>query len=183
MRSRICSFRRPQGGAALVVALIMLVMVSLLAAASFMMATTEARGAAGWSDRQRAMFSAEGALKEAEAAVKALAAKDDVLGAVSAKSNGYYVRHHQTKVVPDVSVASNWVTANAVQATAVDTNVTEVFYMVVYEGTAPQGGGSGFVTGTGGVAKTSVRPRFTLYAKSGGLKDGTFVVLSTSKEF
>lgn len=172
------SFHRHQQGAALVVAMIMLIMVSLLAAASYMFSTTEARGAAGWSDRQRAMFAAEGALKEAVVAVQTIASSNNMRIAMAGKGTGYYMRHEVT--VPDV--AGTWSTSNSVQAAAADSRITDVFYMVVYEGKAPQSG-QAFQDGTGGINKTAVRPRFTIYAKAGGLKDGTLVVLSTSKEF
>lgn len=171
------SSSQKQRGAALVVALIMLIMVSLLAAGGFFLATTEARGAAGWSDRQRAMFAAEGVLKEAEAAVKLVAAVEDVRLAVKNKGTGYFVRHED--VVPEMN--SDWDVSKSIKATAAD-RVTELYYMVVYEGTAPQLD-QAFQAGNGNVNKTSVRPRFTIYAKAGGIKQGTYVVLSTSKEF
>lgn len=174
--------RRGQRGAALIVALIMLILVSLLGAAGFFMSTTEARGASGWSDRQRALFAAEGALKEAEAAVKTLVAANSSTDArlVVTGRTGYYIRHDST--IPDVSVTSNWNTTNAITATTADDLSGKVFYFVVYEGVAPTLE-QGLLQGNGNVNQSSTRPRFTLYAMAGGYKDGTQVVLSTSEEF
>lgn len=174
--------RKGQQGAALVVALIMLILVSLLGAAGFFMSTTEARGATGWSDRQRALFAAEGALKEAEAAVKTLVASNttvDTRQLVSGRT-GYYIRHDST--VPDVSVATNWTTSNAISATTATDLSGKVFYFIVYEGAAPTLD-QGLLQGNGNVNQSATRPRFTLYAMAGGYKDGTQVVLSTSEEF
>lgn len=171
--------RHKQNGAALIVALIMLILVSLLAAGGYMLSTTESRSSAGWSDRQRALFAAEGALKEAETVVRAgVASSPDVREAVLNKGAGYYVRHEST--LPDMSQSANWTNNTAIAAT--DIQGVKVFYMVVFEGMAsPTDGTEEFKT-TGGVSDATQKPRFTLYAKAGGLKDETFVVLSTSKE-
>lgn len=169
-----------QRGAALIVALIMLIMVSLLAAAGYFMTTAEARAAASWSDRQRALFSAEGALKQAESAVKAgVAVQADVRQAVLDAGAGYYVRHEEE--LPDLGVVDSWTSDHAVVAT--DPHGGGVYYMVVFEGSAPSSNGTEEFKATGGLNKAGTKPRFTLYAKAGGIKEGTFVVLSTSQEY
>lgn len=181
MKNTDIELGRQQQGAALLVALIMLVLISMLAAAGFFMSTGEARGAAGWGDRQRAMFAAEGALKEASESVESFVAANAVnVEAAVGSQKGYYKRHDGD--LPDVSDASHWTADNSIKATAVDSRADNISYMVVYEGTAPQAG-QGFLQSNGNVNKTSTRPRFTIYAKAGGIKDGTYVVLSTSKEF
>lgn len=168
-----------QRGAALVVALIMLIMVSLLAAGGYMLATSESRSAAGWSDRQRALFAAEGALKEAENAVNnGVAKQPDVRQAVLNAGHGYYVRHESE--LPDLSSAGSWTASSAVSAS--DSQRIGVYYMVVFEGKAPASGSEEFKA-TGGLNDGAMKSRFTLYAKAGGIKDGTYVVLSTSREF
>lgn len=167
-----------QGGAALIVALIMLILVSLLAAGGYFLATSEARAAAGWSDRHRAMFLAEGALKEAESAVReGVATAVNIQSAVRNKNKifgkGYYIRGEVG--VPVVDAA--WSGADkGIKATAVDSRAADAYYMVVYEGEALQ---SGTQYGSG----VSSRPRFTLYAQAGGIKEKTLVVLSMSQEF
>lgn len=171
------SFAR-QRGAALAVSLIMLILVTLLAAAGFMMSTTEARGAAGWSDRQRAMFAAEGVLKEAEQAVSALvAANSDVESAVAAKGTGYYLRKNGD--LPDLDP---WPADESIEARQVDARTESAYYLVVYEGKATAAG-DGLLDASGRLNTAAAKPRFTLYAKAGGIKAGTYVVLSTSKEF
>lgn len=168
---------KTQKGAVLLVSLIMLILVSLLAAAGFMLSTNEARGAAGWSDRQRAMFAAEGVLQEAELAVSSIVASSaDVESAISAKGTGYYLRKNG-----DVPVFDPWPSGNSVAATQPNSGAEEAYYIVVYEGKAV-GSNDGMLSG-GRVNQTAAKPRFTLYAKAGGIKEGTYVVLSTSKEF
>lgn len=178
------SFHRPcqQKGAALVIALIMLVMVSLLAAGGFLLSTTEARGAAGWSDRQRALFTAEGALIQGESAAKTLIGATDassqtaVESAVRNAGTGYYVRTDGT--VPDLDP---WPTAKSIKATIPDgSKVSSIYYMIVYEGMGTVSG-SGLVSGNGNTSQTSAKPRFTIYAEAGGIKETTYVVLSSSK--
>lgn len=171
---------RRQQGAALLVALIMLVLISMLAAAGFFMSTGEARGAAGWSDRQRAMFAAEGALKQASESVAALvAANTDVEAAVSnlGTSAGYYLRKNGN--VPELSP---WPTSGVVTGTSKDARTSDVYYFVVYEGKSISTGNA-IVNSTGALNNQAAKPRFTIYSKAGGIKDGTLVVLSTSKEF
>ncbi|MEN3112205.1 PilX N-terminal domain-containing pilus assembly protein [Uliginosibacterium paludis] len=172
--------KRNQQGAALIIALIMLIMVSLLGAAGYLMSTSESRASAGWSDRQRALFAAEGALKEAENAVKdGVAKQGDVRQAVIDKGTGYFVRHEST--LPEMKTATDWTDGNAVTAT--DPHGGGVFYRVVFEGKAASADGTEEFKATGGVNQAAKKSRFTLYAKAGGIKEGTFVVLSTSKEF
>ena len=175
---RFAQFRR-QRGAALAVALIMLVMISLLAAAGFLLSTTEARGAVNWSDRQRAMFVAEGALKEAEAAVKTVAASANVEQAVSNKGQGYFIRS-EGRVPP----MNPWPSGNAINATSKDSRLEagSAQYIVVYEGKAAPSG-MGEVGANGSSVKSGQKPRFTIYAKAGGIREGTHVVLSYSNEF
>ncbi|NSL55269.1 pilus assembly PilX family protein [Uliginosibacterium aquaticum] len=169
------SFDR-QRGAALLVSLIMLILVSLLAAAGFMLSTGEARGAAGWSDRQRSMFTAEGALKEAEVAVASLvASSQDIETALNGRS-GYFLRKNGN--VPDFDP---WPVSSSISATQPNSGADNAYYIVVYEGKAV-GSNDGMLSG-GRVNQTAAKPRFTLYAKAGGIKEGTYVVLSTSKEF
>lgn len=169
-----------QQGAALIVALIMLILVSLLAAAGYLMSTSESRASAGWSDRQRALFAAEGALKEAEKAVKnGVATQSDVRQAVLDKGIGYYVRHESS--LPAMSTADDWSRETAVTAT--DPHGGGVFYRVIFEGKAASADGTEEFKATGGVNEAVKKSRFTFYAKAGGIKEGTFVVLSTSKEF
>lgn len=178
MRNPVSVVQHSQRGAALIVSLIMLILVSLLAAAGFMMSTSEARGAAGWSDRQRAMFAAEGVLKEAEQAVSAMVAVSaNIETAVAAKGTGYYLRKNG-----DLPALDPWPNASSIAAAAVDSRTGAAHYIVVYEGKAV-GSGDGLLDSSGRLNKTSAKPRFTLYAKAGGIKDGTYVVLSTSKEF
>ncbi len=182
---RQIAFLRPfqpkrQRGAALAVALIMLIMVSLLAAAGFLLSTTEARGAVSWSDRQRAMFVAEGVLKEAEDVVKTLVANNsNVEGAVAGKGTGYYIR--TTGNVPSMS---SWPKDKAVNATSKDQRLEagSAQYIVVYEGAALPAG-DGMLDSAGRLNVASAKHRLTLYAKAGGIREGTYVVLSTSKEF
>lgn len=174
-----------QRGAALIVALIMLIMVSLLAAGSFFLTTGEARGAASWSDRQRAIFAAEGVLKEAEEAIQTkVAGSLDVRQTVLSAGTGFYVRHEST--VPDASLGDTWTNAFALPATAseaADERLSGgVYYFAVFEGYG-QATGSALLDHSGRINETTKKPRFTLYAKAGGLKEGTFVVLTTSKEF
>lgn len=172
---------RHQGGAALVVALIMLVMVSLLAAGGFLLSTTEARGASGWSDRQRALFTAEGVLIQGEDVAKALLsniASDSTSAvelAVRNAGTGYYVRTDGT--VPDLDP---WPTSQSIQATAPTGGVAKAYYMIVYEGMGTASG-SGLVSGNGNTNKSASKPRFTIYAEAGGIKENTYVVLSSSK--
>ena len=185
MKTPVHSSFRQQRGAALAVALIMLIMVSLLAAGSFFLTTGEARGAASWSDRQRAMFAAEGVLKEAEDAVKTkIAGSLDVRQTVLNAGTGFYVRHEST--VPEASTSTTWTTATAIKAVATETADSRlsggVYYFAVFEGYG-QATGNALLTGTGAINEATKKPRFTLYAKAGGLKEGTYVVLSTSKEF
>lgn len=178
------SMRKPcarysQRGAALVVALIMLVMVSLLAASGFLISTSEARAAGGWSDRQRAMFLAESALREAEDVVRdGVASAENIPAAVRNKQlllggKGYYVRGDAD--VPEVNVTWD-AAAKGVAATVVDSKAAQAHYMVVYEGTAPE-------FGTQFGSAVGSKPRFTLYARAGGIKEGTQVVLSLSQQF
>ena len=183
---RQISFLRPfrpkqQRGAALAVALIMLIMVSLLAAAGFLLSTTEARGAVSWSDRQRAMFVAEGVLKEAEATVKTLVTNNssNVEQAVARAGRGYYVR-----TAGNVPQMNPWQSGNAINATSKDRRLDagSAQYIVVYEGKS-EPFGEGELTSNGGVSAKSGNPRFTIYAKAGGIREGTFVVLSFSNEF
>ena len=169
-----------QRGAALLVAIIMLLLVSLLAAGGYLVSTTEARSAAAWSDRQRAMFLAESALREAEAAVReGVAIEADIESAVRNKyvvlgNKGYYVRGDSG--VPQIDSA--WTGAsNGVAATQLNSNAERAYYLVVFEGQQTAQTGTQF-----GVTGTS-RPRFTIYAKAGGIKEGSSVVLSTSQEF
>lgn len=177
--------RRGERGAALIIALIMLIMVSLLAAAGFLLTTSEARGAIGWSDRQRALFTAEGALTEGVAAAKAIVNSDtlttsesSVAERVRAAGTGFFVRTDGT--VPDLNP---WPDSQSVEATAKDANLTsKIHYIVVYEGSGVSSG-SALVTGNGNTNKSSIQPRFTVYAQSGGIKDGTNVVLSTTTAF
>lgn len=170
-----------QNGAALVVALIMLVMVSLLAAGGFLLTTGEARGASGWSDRQRALFTAEGVLIQGEDVARALVsgtASDSTSAVEQAVRNagtGYFVRTDGT-----VPALDPWPTTQSIQATASDPRVTSGYYMIVYEGMGTASG-TGLVSGNGNANKSSTKPRFTIYAKAGGLKDATYVVLSSSK--
>lgn len=171
---------RQQRGAALAVALIMLIMVSLLAAAGFLLSTTEARGAVNWSDRQRAMFVAEGVLKEAEAAVKTVvASSSNVEQTVVDKGKGYYVR-----TAGSVPPMNPWPKGSAVDATSKDTRLESgsAQYIVVYEGKAAPSG-MGELGPNGNPIKSGEKPRFTIYAKAGGIREGTFVVLSYSNEF
>lgn len=171
---------RKQQGAALLVALIMLVLISMLAAAGFFMSTSEARGAAGWGDRQRAMFAAEGALKEASEGLAALvAANADVEAAVSSlgASAGYYLRKNG-----DTPALDPWPSSGIIAGTSKDSRTTDVSYFIVYEGKSISTGNS-IVNASGALNNQASRPRFTIYSKAGGIKDGTLVVLSTSKEF
>ncbi|MEC5384332.1 PilX N-terminal domain-containing pilus assembly protein [Uliginosibacterium sp. H3] len=172
--------RQRQQGAALLVALVMLILVSLLAAAGYTMATGEARGAAGWSDRQRAMFMAEGALKEAEDKTRALvAASPDVEAAVRTKrsaSAGYYVRKDG-----DMPALDPWPTTGIEAASNAESRSDAPSYIIVFEGKAI-GSNDGMLS-NGRVNQAAGKPRFTLYAKAGGIKEGSYVVLSTAKEF
>lgn len=179
-------FPTRQRGAALVVSLIMLVLASLVAAGGFFLSTEEARGASSWSDRQRALFAAEGALKEAEEAVR-----NKIVGSVNVRQtvlsggNGYYVRH--ASAIPDVSAEATWKAGSALslpatQTMKADTRLADgVAYFVVFEGYG-QAPGEALLTGSGNVNDAAKIPRVTLYAKAGGIKKGTFVVLSTSIE-
>ena len=185
MKTSPISFSRHQRGAALAVALIMLIMVSLLAAGGFFLTTGEARGAASWSDRQRAMFAAEGVLKEAEDAVKAkISGSQDIRQTILNAGAGYYVRHESS--IPEASEATTWSSGSAIAASATETADSRlsggVYYFAVFEGYG-QATGNALLTGSGNINEATKKPRFTLYAKAGGLKEGTFVVLSTSKEF
>ncbi|MDP5240741.1 PilX N-terminal domain-containing pilus assembly protein [Uliginosibacterium sp. 31-16] len=169
-----------QRGAALVVALIMLIMVSLLAAASFALTTSEARGSAGWSDRQRALFAAEGVLKEGETAVQVLvdAAGTSVEQAVRIKGKGFYVRTDGT--LPDIDP---WPTASSIAGTAADQRLDgQLNYIAVFEGTGIKPGAA-LGNAAGNPNKAAEQPRFTVYAKAGGIKEGTYVVLSSSKAY
>jgi len=169
-----------QRGAALAVALIMLIMVTLLAAGGFMMTTSEARGAAGWSDRQRALFAAEGALKEGEAAVQALvdAAGAGVELAVRTKGTGFFVRTDGN--MPEIDP---WPKANSLAGTSSDTRLADqLYYMAVFEGTGIKSGAA-LTDSAGRPNKTAEQPRFTVYAMAGGIKEGTYVVLSSSKAY
>lgn len=170
-----------QGGAALVVALIMLVMVSLLAAGGFLLSTTEARGASGWSDRQRALFTAEGVLIQGEDVAKALVGSTEsdsssaVEQVVRNAGTGYYVRTDGT--VPDLDP---WPTTKSIPATMPTGGVSKAYYIIVYEGMGTASG-TGLVTGNGNANQAVSTPRFTIYAEAGGIKEATYVVLSTSK--
>lgn len=173
-----------QRGVALVVSMIMLVLASLMAAGGFFLSTEEARGASSWSDRQRALFAAEGALKEAEAAVRQkIAGSANVRQTVLNGGSGYYVRH--VSAIPEVSADSTWKAGPALPAALTmqaDKRLEdEVYYFVVFEGYG-QATGNALLTGSGNVNDTAKNPRFTLYAKAGGIKKGTLVVLTTSTE-
>lgn len=179
-------FPTRQRGAALVVSLIMLVLASLVAAGGFFLSTEEARGASSWSDRQRALFAAEGALKEAEEAVRnKITGAANVRQTVLSGGNGYYVRH--ASVIPDVSAEATWKSGSALvlpatQTMKADTRLADgVSYFVVFEGYG-QATGNALLTGSGNVNEAAKKPRFTLYAKAGGIKKGTLVVLTTSTE-
>lgn len=179
-------FPTQQRGVALVVSLIMLVLASLVAAGGFFLSTEEARGASGWSDRQRALFAAEGALREAKAAVSnKTAGSVNVRQTMLSAGNGYYVRH--TSTIPDVSAEATWKAGSALSLPATETMKADtrladgVAYFVVFEGYG-QAQGEALLTGSGNVNEAAKTPRVTLYAKAGGIKKGTFVVLSTSIE-
>lgn len=172
--------RARQRGAALVVALIMLIMVSLLAAASFAMTTSEAKGSAGWSDRQRALYAAEGVLKEGEAAVQSLvdAAGSGIEQAVRSKGTGFYVRTDGS--MPEIDP---WPTASSIAGTAADERLAgQLHYIAVFEGTGIKPGAA-LSNAAGNPNKTAEQPRFTVYAMAGGIKEGTHVVLSSSKAY
>jgi len=177
-----------QRGAALIVSLIMLVMVSLLAAAGFLATTGEARGAAGWSDRQRALFLAETTLREAVSLTQSVvdANRTRVKQAVLAKgaTQGFFVRDDDTfNILPWNEKTFNDNSATFTNlATQTGLSGAAGRYAIVFEGMVSRESG-GVVGGAGSTSQTAQRPRFTIYAKAGGQRDGTLVVLSTSKEF
>ncbi|MFT4172930.1 MAG: PilX N-terminal domain-containing pilus assembly protein [Rhodocyclaceae bacterium] len=167
-----------QGGVALIMALVLLVMVSLLAVVGFGAATIEARGASGWSDRQRAFFLAESAGKEAESVVASLATSADVLTAVRNRGTGFYVRADN-----NVPLYKPWPTDSSVAASGIVDGAGKAYYMVVFEGYAPALGGQ--LIGNSGAthAASTDRARFTIYASAGGLRGETNVVLSMAREY
>lgn len=178
-RKPLPAYRRAQRGAALAIALILLVLASLLGAAGYLASTSEVRGAIGWSDRQRALFLAESALREAE---QVLAGKvkgvTDIESTIRAAGTGYYVRADN-----NLPAYNPWNTTRTIKATAIDTRASDAYYMIVYEGLAPAFGSE--LVGANGAANpaSSTRARFTLYARAGGIREGTGVTLSVSREY
>ena len=164
-----------QRGVTLVIAMIMLVLVSMLAAAAYLMSTGEARAASGWSDRQRAIFLAENALKEAESTVgTVVAGQADVANVIAHKGTGYYVRS-----AGSVPAFNPWPTDSSVEVTTtIDGKTATAHYIVIFEGNAPA-----FGEQLAGTPASSKRSRFTLVAQAGGLKPETNVVLSVSREY
>lgn len=169
------TLRTRQRGVTLVIAMIMLVLVSLLAAAAYLMSTGEARGATGWSDRQRAIFLAENALRTAESAVATLVAgKPDVANLIAAQGTtaGYYLR-----ASGNVPTLNPWPSSGTVEvSTPIEGKTATAHYLVIYEGRAP-------AFGERLPSTRSLRSRFTLIAQAGGLKPETNVVLSVSREY
>lgn len=174
-------YKSAQQGAALVVSLILLVMVSLIAAAGFIATTGEARSSAGWSDRQRALYLAESAMQVALSEATILARKANVKQAVLTKGDGFYVRGETAfAVLPWNEHTFN---SHSVELTNLaNMTGTSGRYVVVYEGMAATSASGGVVSSTGSKSKSSQHARFTIYAKAGGQRDGTLVVLSTAQE-
>ncbi|WP_417068768.1 pilus assembly PilX family protein [Niveibacterium terrae] len=169
--------RSRQRGVTLVIAMIMLILVSMLAAAAYLMSTGEARAASGWSDRQRAIFLAENALKTAESSVATLVAgQPDVANLIKNKGTGYYVRSNTAKPVP---AFDPWPEDSSIGVTTtIDGRTASAHYIVIFEGNAPA-----FGEQLAGTPASSKRSRFTLVAQAGGLKPDTNVVLSVSREY
>jgi Tfp pilus assembly protein PilX len=170
---RTPKLRSRQRGVTLVIAMIMLILVSMLAAAAYLMSTGEARAASGWSDRQRAIFLAENALKKAETSVGTLIAnKTDVANLIKSKGTGYYLRSEGS--VPSFNP---WPEDSSIGVTTtIDGRTASAHYIVIYEGKAP-------AFGERLPSTRSLRSRFTLVAQAGGLKPETNVVLSVSREY
>lgn len=173
----------PQRGAALIVSLIMLVMVSLLAAGGFLITTSEARAAANWGDRQRALFMAEDALVQAVDVIttlnKTTGARELQAAAATAATGSFYQRDAGT-----FDATTGWpatiTPGEGCTAVSNATTKSTACYVIVFDGLAPQSNMS--------LASTSsslppASARFTFYARAGGQRANTFVVLSTSRAF
>lgn len=185
MRQSIKIGATRQRGAALVVSLILLVLVSLLAAGGFLATTGEARGAANWSDRQRALYLAESVLQEGWAAVGGVTAANvaNLEPLLRAKPTGYFIRGKTGfSMFPWNEDTFN---ANSIEVKNVaGVSGTVGRYVVFFEGmVAESNDGTGLVSSNGSNVKAAQHARFTVYAKAGGQRDGTLVVLSASKQF
>lgn len=143
-----------------------------------MLTTTEARGAANWSDRQRALFIAESALSEAVAKVETLRKTNGPSTLQSAVSGdmggtGFYKREDK-----EFNALTHWPDKKCAPATSLLAK-TEACYVIVFDGLATQEN-TALVNGSQSPQKSA---RFTFYAHAEGLRAGTLVVLSTSKAF
>jgi len=174
-------YKSAQCGAALVVSLILLVMVSLIAAAGYIATTGEARSAAGWSDRQRALYLAESTLQIALVDATILSRAGNVRQAMIDKGVGYYIRGENAFAV--LPWNEHTFDTKSVEVTNLAGMAgTSGRYVIVYEGKVATGNTGGVVSSNGGKSTTSQHARFTVYAKAGGQRDGTLVVLSTAQE-
>lgn len=175
------SSKRRQQGAALIVTLILLILVSLIGIGGYLATTGEVRSAAGWSDRQRALYLAESTMQMALTSARLLAQQSNVRSAVLAKGQGYYVRDQGTLHILPWNEATFEKNAYSVSNIAGMAG-TSGSYIVVYEGMATSGSSGGVVSVNGSKNTTTQHARFTIYAKAGGQRDGTLVVLSTAQE-
>jgi hypothetical protein len=165
-------------GFSLIVGLVIVFAAALLAVGGALVATQNTQSTSGWSDRQRALFVAEGTLRAAETSTQTFVTANlsNLSGAVSAGGTPYiYARANAPSWTP-------WPTASATSV-QIDPSLPNGQYFVVYEGDSALTG-SGFVNGSGasGSMLTQLH-KFTIYVYANGSKPGTQVILSVHRQY
>ena len=162
----------------MIVGLIMVFAAAMLALGGALVATQNAQSATGWSDRQKALFVAEGTMRLAETQTQAFVTANlsNIPGALG--TSGYatfYPRASAPQWTP-------WPKASATSV-QVDPSLPNGQYFVVYEG-ATAITGTGFANGSGAATgMASNLYKFTIYAYANGAKPGTQVILAVHRQY
>ena len=170
--------RSRQRGFSLIFGLVLVFAATLLGLGGALLATQNSQSSTGWSDRQKALFVAEGTMRIAEAQTQTFVTANlsNISGALG--SSGYASFYPR-------STAPSWTPWPATSATSVqvDPNLPNGQYFVVYEG-ATAITGTGFANGSGASAgMASNLFKFTIYAYANGAKPGTQVILAVHRQY